>query len=110
VPTQRIGVWLSATFYGSWTAHKPYKAGSYALNKLALYKAEQDGTSGATAPACLAGSCSDGSLSWRFVRSLQAGNALADYNAISSNKFGTAVQRSYLDQSGALHNSFVEDR
>jgi len=110
IPTQRIGVWLSATFYDSWTAHKPYKAGSYAFNKLALYKAEQDGTSGATAPACLAGSCSDGSLAWRFVRTLQAGNALADYNAISSNKFGTAVQRSYLDQSGALHNSFAEDR
>jgi hypothetical protein len=110
VTTQRIGVWLSATFYESWTAHKPYKAGSYTFSKLALYKAEQDGTSGATAPTCLAGSCSDGSLAWRFVRSLQAGNALADYNEISSNKFPTAGQRSYLDQSGARHNSLVEDR
>jgi hypothetical protein len=108
VPTQRIGVWLSATFYDSWTAHKRYKAGSYAFNKLALYKAEQDGTSGTTAPACAAGSCSDGSLGWRFVRSLQAGNALADYNTISSNEFPTAGQRSHLDQSGARHNSFAE--
>jgi hypothetical protein len=52
---------------GDWTTSTAYFSGWYVANAGKIYRAESNGTSGATAPTHTSGAVSDGVVTWRYV-------------------------------------------
>ncbi len=50
----------------AWTTGTSYALGAVVQNAYYMYGATNAGTSGATAPTCGSGTCSDGSITWQF--------------------------------------------
>lgn len=59
-----------------WVTATVYAAGAFASNGGAYYQTVAGGTSGASAPTCTSGTCSDGAVTWTFVNFLVASNQL----------------------------------
>lgn len=103
-PTQQYGVWIAPSAYVAWAGSHAYASGSYVFNGLNLYMSTNAATSGASAPTCTSGTCSDGAVTWQFVSTFAAGNVLNDHNAIEGNNNVHSAIQSYLDASGASNN------
>lgn len=105
-PTQRYGFWLGQTAYSAWLTSTSYAAGGYVYSGLNLYQNNgSTATSGASAPSCTSGTCSDGTITWTFVSTFLTGNALADYNSLTGNNPIRSSVAAYRDDSAATHNS-----
>jgi parallel beta-helix repeat protein len=84
VPTQ-LGIGINLGLPTLWTTGTPFTSGAYVYYGLNLYLASSTGTSGASAPTCTSGTCSDGTVTWTY-------------------------QSSYLTQAGPFFNDASDNR
>ena len=64
-----------------WVTGTAYTTGILVINNHTVYQATNSATSGATAPTCTSGTCSDGAVTWQFRGQYGIWNrAEADYN------------------------------
>jgi copper-binding protein NosD len=106
-PTQQYGVWLAAGTYTTWLTGTPYASGVYRFSGLNLYVSTNAATSGASAPTCTSGTCSDGAVTWSFVSTFAAGDTLNDHNIIIGNNNVHSAIQSFLDASGGTANEII---
>lgn len=64
---------------GNWRTGKSFSVGDYATNDNKVYKAETAGSAGATAPTHIAGTESDGAISWEFINAPNFNNVRATF-------------------------------
>ena len=75
--------------YPQWTAGTTYGGNIYVFNGGNIYASLSGGTSGGIAPTCTSGTCSDGSITWTFIRSF-TGTTQANQNAVGANTYGAS--------------------
>lgn len=56
--------------YSAWVTSTVYANGAYVTNAGHIYYAPTGGTSGASAPTCTTGTCSDGTITWYWVHAV----------------------------------------
>ena len=105
--TQVYGVWISGPQYAAWAKSVSVKAGQYKTSGLNLYQAAGAGTTGATVPVCISGSCSDGSVTWNFVNAFYL-TVLSDYNTVTGNAVYRSGTQSFLDSATGTHNYGIQ--
>lgn len=106
-PTQQYGIWIAPAAYTAWGSGQSVASGGYYTNALKLYQAGSSGTTGATAPTCTSGTCSDGTITWTYIASFAAGDTLNSKNEISGNNYRNSAISSTADQSTSTGNEFV---
>lgn len=106
-PTQAYGIWIAPAAYTAWGSGQSVSNGGYYTNALKLYQAGSSGTTGATAPTCTSGTCSDGNITWTFIAAFAAGDSLNSKNEISGNNYRNSGTASTADQSTSTSNEFV---
>lgn len=68
-----------ATLKGAWVSGYTFTAGDYVTASNHLYQAVGSGVAGASVPTCTTGTCSDGTITWTFIK---------DWSGSESNNFG----------------------
>lgn len=67
-----------------WSSGKAFPQGSQCVNAGHVYTATNSATSGATAPTCTSGTCSDGAVTWQYAGTAAVITATPNAGAIQS--------------------------
>lgn len=106
-PTQWNNIRLAGSSYTLWAAGQVIASnGVYRYYGLNLYVSTTSGTTGATPPTHTTGTVSDGTVSWRYVRSF-LNTVVAGYNTIGPNILGRSQSSSIIDVNNSNTNIYL---
>lgn len=105
-PTQAYGIKIGSG-YTPWATSTTYAGGTYLSSGNNSYFSSAGGTSGATAPTCTSGTCSDGVITWTYISTTLQNTKEAAANVITGNHVLRYLTAPYADQT-INHNNTVQ--
>jgi len=95
--------------YLNWTASTAFAANNYVYSSGSVYKNSSAGTSGATAPTCTSGTCSDGSITWTWYATAPIATREPVGNVVSGNHSFRAKTAAYNDGTSNHSNTVITE-
>lgn len=102
--TQAYGMWIGPG-YGTWATATAYSANAYVYASGNVYNTVSGGTSGASIPACSTGTCSDGGVTWTFVRAMDYSSKEPQNNTVGPNTIFRFITAATFDQTANHMNT-----
>ena len=103
--TQKIGVWLARSTYTNWVPLHYFRRNTIIEINSRLYRNKRDGSSDLYPPSCSRLTCTDGDMTFDFVRNLDNDSHIGDFNYIKNNHISYTKMTPYLNEGVGDHNS-----
>lgn len=95
--------------YSNWATSTAYSANSFVISSNNIYKTVSGGTSGATAPTCTSGTCSDGSVTWTYLSTAYWPTKEPAGNILIGNVVYKAASSVIIDETVNKNNTILMD-